>query len=97
MRVDMTGRVALVTGSGRGIGRAIGDRFAREGASVIYSDVSAPDDAATDARHMALALDVTDENAIADAIAAILDRYGRLDIAVNNAGIGTKPAERGEK
>jgi 3-oxoacyl-[acyl-carrier protein] reductase len=94
VRVDMTGLVALVTGSGRGIGRAIGDRFAREGASVIYSDMTAPDDAVTDARHMALALDVTDENAIAGAMAAILARYGRLDIAVNNAGIGTKPAER---
>ena len=94
MRVDMTGRVALVTGSGRGIGRAIADRLAAEGASVVYSDVIAPDDAMTDKRHMALALDVTDEHAIADAIAAILARYGKLDIAVNNAGIGTKPGER---
>ncbi len=94
MRVDMTGRVALVTGSGRGIGRAIADRFAAEGASVVYSDVVAPEDALTDKRHMALALDVTDEGAIADAIAAVLARYGKLDIAVNNAGIGTKPGER---
>lgn len=94
MRVDMTGRVALVTGSGRGIGRAIADRLAAEGASVVYSDVTAPDDAVSDQRHMAIALDVTDEDAIADAMAAIIGRYGKLDIAVNNAGIGTKPGER---
>ena len=94
MRVDMGGQVALVTGSGRGIGRAIADRLAQEGASVIYSDVAAPHDAATDPRHMAIALDVTDEAQIEAAVAAILARYGRLDIAVNNAGIGTGPADR---
>ena len=94
MRADMTGRVALVTGAARGIGRAIADRLAHEGAAVIYSDVAAPEEAASDPRHMALALDVTDEAQVAAAVAAILDRYERLDIAVNNAGIGTGPAER---
>jgi 3-oxoacyl-[acyl-carrier protein] reductase len=94
MRVDLTGRVALVTGSARGIGRAIADRFAAEGASVIYSDIDAPVEAASDPRHMALALDVTDEASVDAAFAAILARYGRLDICVNNAGIGTAPADR---
>ena len=95
MRVDLTGRVALVTGSAKGIGRAIADRFAAEGAAVIYSDVATPTEAAaTNPRHMALKLDVTDEHAVQSAIDAIIARYGRLDITVNNAGIGTAPADR---
>ena len=95
MRVDLTGRVALVTGSGKGIGRAIADRFAAEGASVVYSDVEAPTEAASDPRHMALKLDVTDEDDVQAAIDAVIARYGKLDICVNNAGIGTAPADRG--
>ena len=94
MRVDLTGRVALVTGSAKGIGRAIADRFAAEGASVVYSDVEAPDEAANDPRHMALKLDVTDEDDVQAAIDAVIARYGKLDICVNNAGIGTAPADR---
>ena len=94
MRADMTGRVALVTGAAQGIGRAVADRLAHEGASVVYSDVASPESAISDPRHLALALDVADEAQVAAAIAAILDRYGRLDIAINNAGIGTKPGER---
>jgi NAD(P)-dependent dehydrogenase (short-subunit alcohol dehydrogenase family) len=96
MRVDLTGQVALVTGAGRGIGRAIADRLAAEGASVVYSDVAAPEDVDVRPRHMALALDVTDEAQVAAGVAAIVGRYGRMDIAVNNAGIGTGPADRVE-
>jgi NAD(P)-dependent dehydrogenase (short-subunit alcohol dehydrogenase family) len=94
MRVDLQGQVALVTGSARGIGRAIADRLAREGASVAYSDIEAPESAVTDSRHCALKLDVTDEAQAEAAIAAVEQRYGRLDILVNNAGIGTGPQDR---
>jgi NAD(P)-dependent dehydrogenase (short-subunit alcohol dehydrogenase family) len=95
MRVNLSGRVALVTGSAKGIGRAIADRLAAEGASVVYSDIAAPlDAAAADPRHMALKLDVTDEHDVQHAIDAIIARYGKLDICVNNAGIGTAPADR---
>lgn len=89
MRVDLTGRVALVTGSAKGIGRAIADRFAAEGASVVYSDVQAPTEAANDPRHMALKLDVTDEDDVQRAINSLIARNSKLDICVDNAGIGT--------
>ena len=61
---------------------------------MVYTDIEAPTAAATEPRHSALALDVTDEAQIAAAMAIILDRYGKLDILVNNAGIGTGPEDR---
>jgi NAD(P)-dependent dehydrogenase (short-subunit alcohol dehydrogenase family) len=94
MHVDLQRQVALVTGAARGIGRAIADRFGRSGAAVVYSDLEAPTAAATEPRHSAIALDVTNEAQIAAAIERILDRYGKLDILVNNAGISTAPDER---
>ena len=92
MRCDLSGRVCLVTGSARGIGRAIADRFATNGAVVYYSDLSADEAAAAAARSpnaRSLALDVTDPAAIAGAVERITTEAGRLDILVNNAGVNT--------
>ena len=93
MRVDLEGRVALVTGAARGIGRAIADCLAENGARVAYTDIeacTAPDG------HCALRLDVTQPAEIDAALTAVLQRFGRLDILVNNAGIGTGPGERAD-
>ena len=87
--------VALVTGAASGIGAAIADRFAREGATVYVTDRDAAGAARTadalradglDARP--LALDVTDDAACADTAARVLGEAGRLDVLVNNAGAG---------
>ncbi len=85
------GKVALVTGAARGIGRAICERYAREGAFVFVTDV---DEAGARAvadgigeRAAALALDVTRPESIEAAMAAAAARTGRLDILVNNAGV----------
>jgi len=88
---DLEGRVAIVTGSTRGIGRAIALRFAQEGAQVVVNGRSA--DAAGDiakaigpAAH-AVAADVADRVQAEQLIASAIDAFGRVDILVNNAGI----------
>jgi 3-oxoacyl-[acyl-carrier protein] reductase len=87
----LAGRVALVTGAGSGIGRASARRLAAEGAAVVVTDLD-PDAARETAaplgaRALALELDVTDENAIAAAVAETVQRFGALDVLHANAGV----------
>ncbi|MDQ1752681.1 MAG: hypothetical protein QOE71_3737 [Pseudonocardiales bacterium] len=91
-------RVALVTGAGSGIGRAIAHRLAAEGACVVVADVNA-DNAATVAAEIgttdtaiAVTADVTDEEQIVAAFASATLAFGGIDIVVNNAGLSiSKP------
>jgi len=88
----LQGRVALVTGGLQGIGRAIVERFLAEGASVMLADLPSPDEAADALAALGdkagyVRLDVGDEAGWPAAIAAIRERFGRLDILVANAGI----------
>jgi 3-oxoacyl-[acyl-carrier protein] reductase len=91
--IDLTGKVALVTGASRGIGRAIAVRLAAQGATVIAAarGENAADTvaaiAAAGGRGEALGIDVTDTAALEKVPAAIVSRHGRLDILVSNAGI----------
>ncbi len=93
--LDMTGKVALVTGGARGIGKAICLTLARQGADIAFVDVGRPEVAeATVAEIKALGrkalfipADVTDPEACDKAVKATIEAFARLDILVNNAGI----------
>ncbi len=91
---DLSGRVALVTGAGRGLGRAISSRMAEAGATVVCADIvesTATETAAliTGAGGVAsaAALDVTRRTDVDEVVAATVAEHGRLDIMVNNAAI----------
>ena len=90
----LDGKVAIVTGSNRGIGRGIARGFAREGASLALAarDAALLDDAAAEFRGLgaqvtAIPTDVTDEDAVNRLVDQTLARFGKLDVLVNNAGI----------
>ena len=89
----LAGKVALVTGASRGIGRAIAARLAEQGATVVaaargdHANACADELCAAGYRVEALSLDVTDTAAVEAAPGGIVKRYGRLDILVSNAGI----------
>jgi NAD(P)-dependent dehydrogenase (short-subunit alcohol dehydrogenase family) len=92
MKVDLDGKAALVTGAGRGIGKAIADALAANGASVLYTDIdgaAAESSSGAVAGSAALQLDVSDQAATIRGVNYALERFGRLDILVNNAGINT--------
>ena len=84
-----TGRVALITGGGGGIGREIARRFARDGlrVAVLDRDAEAARTAAAELDGLALTADVTEEREVDDAVERTLAHFGRIDILVNNAGI----------
>jgi 3-oxoacyl-[acyl-carrier protein] reductase len=82
----LTGKICIVTGASRGIGAAIAARFRAEGAKVYALSRGAPQPAAEVEEHW-LACDVADEASIEAAVAAVLEKEGRIDILVNNAGI----------
>ncbi len=92
MRVELDGQVALVTGAARGIGRAIADTLAANGARVVYADIDLEADgeaAAIPDGCTTLLMDVTDEAQVEQGVAQVEEQFGHLDILVNNAGINT--------
>jgi 3-oxoacyl-[acyl-carrier protein] reductase len=90
---ELTGRVALVTGASRGIGRAIAERLAGQGAVVVATARGENANPVADAivakggKAEAIGVDVTDSAALERLPAHVVEKHGRLDIVVNNAGI----------
>jgi len=92
---NLSGKVALVTGSGRGIGKAIALKLAERGADIIVNDVADPENLESVAaeirqlkrRSLAVIADVSDAEAVGAMVEKTVSELGRIDILVNNAGI----------
>jgi NAD(P)-dependent dehydrogenase (short-subunit alcohol dehydrogenase family) len=102
-RARLQGKIAIVTGAGKGIGAACAQRFAEEGATVLVADISEELGArvvmaieAAGGTASFQRTDVTQEKDIVAMIDAAVDRYGRLDILFNNAGGSAKGTDPGE-
>src|ERR1035438_4777797 len=93
-QMRLHGKVAIVTGSAVGLGRAVAERFAREGAALVAADINDKEGAAEVDRLKAEGLealfirtDISDESSVAGMTTAALQRYGRIDVLYNNAAI----------
>ena len=91
--IDLSGRIAIVTGASRGIGRGIAARLAKQGAHVVAAargenaKGTADEISASGGKAEHIALEMTDSAAVEGAVADVIARLGRVDILVNNAGI----------
>ena len=96
--MSLFGRVAIVTGGARGIGRAYCLGLAREGARVVSADLSDSSAVVTEIEGaggaaIGVQVDVTSQQATENLAATVIDRFGQIDILVNNAGYMTNAAQ----
>lgn len=87
--MKLENKVAVVTGSSSGIGKAIAEKFLKEGASVIFSDINNIDVSHLGEKAFFVKCDVSKSEEVDNLIQFCVDKLGRVDIMVNNAGIGT--------
>jgi 3-hydroxybutyrate dehydrogenase len=95
MTLSLKGKVCLITGSASGIGLAIAERYIADGAKVVIADLNMQAAEATAAmldkkgpgKAMAIEMNVTDEKAVNDGVAAVIAKWHKIDVLVSNAGI----------
>jgi len=86
--LDFSGKVVIVTGGGKGVGKGISERFLEAGADVAICGRSEPESLPTANGRTAFyrALDVRDPDAVQAFVSEVAEHYGRIDVLVNNAG-----------
>jgi len=91
--MEFENKVALVTGSGRGLGKAIAEKFLRQGAAVVLTDINeetlkaASDELGALGEVSGVVMDVSRIESVQAAVETVIEKYGKIDILVNNAGI----------
>lgn len=96
-QIDLSGKVAIVTGGARGIGKADCIALAREGADIVVCDISSVEETVGEVkiqkrRALGLKCDVTHKEEVKQVVDRAIKEFGRVDILVNNAGVWRKPA-----
>jgi NAD(P)-dependent dehydrogenase (short-subunit alcohol dehydrogenase family) len=87
--MKLENKVAIVTGASSGIGKAIAEKFVSEGASVVFSDINECDVSRFNDKAAFFKCDVSKSSEVDNLIKECVDKFGRVDIMVNNAGIGS--------
>lgn len=87
--MKLENKVAVVTGSSSGIGNAIAEKFVSEGASVVFSDINDFDVSRFGDKAIFVKCDVSKSTEVDNLVKACVDKFGRVDIMVNNAGVGS--------
>lgn len=87
--MDLKNKIVIITGGANGIGLAMANKFAKEGATIVIADISEHKaiDSATKINGLGLACDVTNENDIISLVKVVVSKYGRIDLFVSNAGV----------
>ena len=91
--LELNKKIALITGSARGLGKAIAEEFQEKGATVVITDINeetlreAVKELEQNGEVFGIKMNVADSQSVQDAVETIIEKYGRIDILVNNAGI----------
>lgn len=92
MLIDLAGQVVVVSGGANGIGRALVERFKLENAQVVALDLAFANDVGEERKDgvLEISCDVTEASSVRAAISDVIDRFGQIDVLVNNAGINVE-------
>ena len=92
-KLELNKKIALITGSARGIGKTIAEKFQEQGATIVITDINeqtldaAVEELSKNGEVMGLKMNVADADSVQQAVDSVIEKYGRIDVLVNNAGI----------